>query len=303
MKVEEFAPISIFVYRRVDLVRQVIESLQRNLESSSTDLYIFSDGPKLASDIDRVKEVRRFVSQISGFKSVTLVFGEQNLGLAQSFINGISQILKSHKFGIFLEDDNLVSPFFISFMNQALVKYQNDTKIICVTGYSHPIWPKRRRPYFLKGAQTWSMGTWAEKWKFFDENSENLMSKVTQRQLVGELRIYGTDYYGMLNRQLQGRIDSWGVRWMVSAIINDMYCYYPPIAHCRNIGNTKDATHSRIDDALLIKPAPMASGVLNCFPVISESYILKPLYMRIMMKRINFQHRIFRIKRSLAKGF
>ena len=73
---------------------------------------MFSDGPKSDTDKEKVLEVREYIKTISGFKRVNLVEREQHLGLANSIINGVTEIINKYGRIIVLEDDMVSSPYF-----------------------------------------------------------------------------------------------------------------------------------------------------------------------------------------------
>jgi hypothetical protein len=286
------APIALFVYRRTWLVKKVVEALALNKEALSSNLTIFSDGAKGNGDEIDVALTRKYLSTITGFNSVNVVIRDTNLGLANSFIQGINEMLKENNCAIFIEEDNLVSSAFLSYMNSALKAYEFEKKVICVTGYSFPVRRVKKKGYFMKGAQTWTMGTWAPKWKLFNSDSEKLMNLVNSKNLKPQLNLYGTNYYSMLTRQIEGKIDSWGVRWMVSAICEDMYCFYPPVAYCKNIGSTLYATHARSDDLLLLNNQKLATKVNFQLPSFDKKFIIKPFDLKLMWKYLSLKRRI-----------
>jgi len=86
------APVALFVYNRPDHTLRTVEGLRQNWLSSQSDLVVFSDAPKSGDEVAGVAAVRKLIRTISGFKSLTIVQREQNLGLAKSVISGISQI-------------------------------------------------------------------------------------------------------------------------------------------------------------------------------------------------------------------
>ena len=62
------APIVLFTYRRVP--RETIESVQENILFKKSELFIFSDGYKNNIDKKDILEVRSYLKNISGFKSI-----------------------------------------------------------------------------------------------------------------------------------------------------------------------------------------------------------------------------------------
>ena len=118
----EYAPVIIFCYRRK--IDKLIRSLLKNKEVKKTDLFIFSDGFKSETDKKDVLNVRKYLKKIKGFKSVNIIERIKNKGLANSIIEGTSQIINKFDKTIILEDDLVVSPYFLHFMNNSLKFYQ-----------------------------------------------------------------------------------------------------------------------------------------------------------------------------------
>src|SRR4051812_29511126 len=94
--VSEFAPVVLFVFKRVESAKRLIESLLENIEASSTDLFIFSDGPRNENEAKDVSKVREYINSIKGFKSVSITCAPINKGLANSVINGVTGVLKTY---------------------------------------------------------------------------------------------------------------------------------------------------------------------------------------------------------------
>ena len=65
---KNYAPISLFVYKRLRHLKVTLNSLKKNPESKKSNLYIFSDYWKCDQDKESVLKVRRYISTISGFK-------------------------------------------------------------------------------------------------------------------------------------------------------------------------------------------------------------------------------------------
>ena len=116
------SPIIIFVFNRVKHLSMLIESLKNNREAKDSNLFIFSDGPKTDEDIRKVDQVRKYLKSLKGFKSIEVFEQKSNLGLSKSVINGVSKIINSEKKAIILEDDMVVSPNFLEYMNIGLTK-------------------------------------------------------------------------------------------------------------------------------------------------------------------------------------
>ncbi len=282
------APVVIFTYKRLPVLRRVLASLLANPESPQVDLIAYSDGPKSAADREGVEEVRAFLRELHGFKSLQLKFREHNFGLARSFIEGIGETLAQHEAAIFLEDDNLLSPHFLAFMNESLARYAAEPRVICITGYSFPIWPKQRAPYFIRGAETWTMATWRRGWQQFEANAVVLKQGLDARNLRGKLDRSGFGFYGMLQRQIDGQIDSWGVRWWASAFLKDMYCLYPPEPLCVSIGYGLESVHCGSYSALFRTPGELATRPIT----MPATKVLEKASMPFVLRLMNWKLRL-----------
>jgi hypothetical protein len=287
--VHELAPVVLFTYRRLHLLRRVVDSLLANPESADTRLIAYSDGPRAEKDRQEVAEVRAYLQSLTGFKSIDLRFREHNLGLAESFMQGISETLERHESGIFLEDDNLLSRHFLAFMNGALTRFADNERVVCITGYSFPIWPKRREPYFIRGAETWSMATWRRGWRVFESDGSKLKRQLDARGLRRQVNRIGVDFYGMLQQQIRGQIDSWGVRWWVSAFLHDMYCLYPHEPVCVSIGYGEGSVHCTTYDPLFRDRRELASRPIDDLPEAVHESAGTTALLRLMNARLAMQ--------------
>ena len=85
-----YAPITLFAYNRPEHTKQTVDALKQNFLAEESDLFIYSDAPKIDPQDENVKDVRQYIRQIDGFKSVTIVKRKTNFGLARSFIDGVT---------------------------------------------------------------------------------------------------------------------------------------------------------------------------------------------------------------------
>ncbi len=244
----KLVPICLFTYKRLNETQQTVEALKKNYLASESELFIFSDGPKNEIDNEQIQNVREFIKSISGFKKITIYEAICNKGLANSIISGVSQILKEHDKVIVLEDDLITSPNFLDFMNQALNFYQGNKQIHSISGYTLdlPSLKNYTKDYYLGyRASSWGWGTWKEKWESVDWDVSKY--KKFKRNPYRQIKFMrgGSDLPHMLSNQMQGRIDSWAIRWRFDQFIKDQLTVFPTKSKVVNIGFNKNATHTR----------------------------------------------------------
>ncbi len=239
-----YAPICLFVYNRPYHTQKVINSLLSNLEATNSDLFIFSDGVNDQSDRYNVKKVRNFVETIQGFKSIEIIERKENFGLACSIISGVEEVLKQNKKIIVLEDDMIVSPYFLKYMNDGLNFYEKENRVISIHGYKLPLSGKLKENFFLRGADCWGWATWKRGWDQFRSDGKQLLKELESRSLTHVFDFDDTSpYTKMLHDQINGKIDSWAIRWYASAFLADKLTLYPSKSLVRNVGMDGTGTH------------------------------------------------------------
>ena len=143
------APIVIFAFNRLEVLKNAVSSLLQNREAIDCDLFIFVDGARnhKEGEAEKVYAVQEYVKTIEGFKSVHYTFSEVNKGLAKSIISGVSEILDKYGKAIVVEDDLYTSRSFLRFMNDMLNKYELDERVMQVSGYGCKLTRLRNYPH------------------------------------------------------------------------------------------------------------------------------------------------------------
>ena len=249
---EELAPIILFVYARPDHTKKMIESLKDNKLADKSEVWIFSDNAKRDNAIERVEKVREYIHKIEKsnyFKKVHIVEAKENKGLAKSVIEGVSEIIKKAKKAIVVEDDLILSNNFIEYMNDALNFYENDNRIWSISGYNVPInIPKTYKEDVYLGYRgcSWGWATWENRWKMVDWNVSDydIFKRSFKRRRL--LNRGGDDMAQMLDMQMNGKIDSWAIRWCYEQSKRNMYTIYPVKSLVYNEGLDGTGTHSGI---------------------------------------------------------
>ena len=243
--VSGYAPIALFVYNRPGHAQRAVASLRKNSEAATSDLFVFSDAAKGAADLEGVEHTRAWVRGLSGFASVTVVERQVNLGLAGSIVDGVTRLCLDFGRAIVLEDDLVLSPFFLRYMNDGLARYSKMPQIASIHGYTYPVDSRLPETFFLRGADCWGWATWARAWQAFEPDAASLLTQLRERGLAQAFDLDGAGpYIKMLEDFIAGKNDSWAVRWHASAYLQDMLTLYPGRSLVRNIGIDGSGIHS-----------------------------------------------------------
>ncbi len=243
-----YAPIVLFAYNRPKHTLQVLQSLQRNKEAAFSDLIIFIDGLKAnftKEDEDKRAELIKYCESEKWCKNVQIHVSPVNKGLSRSVTEGITKVLDQYGKVIALEDDLICDDYFLSFMNRALDLYKEDEEVACISGYIYPVKDKLPATFFIKGADCWGWGTWRRAWKIYELDGKVLLSQIQKKQLQNEFDFNGSyPYTQMLSDQIEGKNNSWAIRWYASAFLQSKYCLYPGQSLIHNTGNDGSGTHA-----------------------------------------------------------
>ena len=240
----ELAPIVLFVYNRPWHARQTIEALQKNELANKSELFIYSDAAKNHKDASSVKEVRDYIHNVTGFKRIQIIERDKNWGLASSIIDGVTRIVNRYDSVIVLEDDLVTSPYFLDYMNESLDRHAKNDRVISIHGYVYPIQQALPEAFFLKSADCWGWATWKRGWSLFNSNGRELYRELKRRQIIKDFDFNGSyGFSAMLKEQVQGKNDSWAIRWYASAFLADKLTLYPGKSLVHNIGNDNSGTH------------------------------------------------------------
>ena len=299
------APICLFTYNRLNETKQTIAALQQNFLAKESDLFIYSDGAKNEEGSLKVNEVRTFIKSISGFKSITIFEAEKNMGLANSIIGGVSQIIEKYGKIIVLEDDLITSPNFLDFMNQALVFYQKNNKIISISGHTLDFQiPSEYKPdmYFFGRAGSWGWATWKSRWSLIDWEVKDWNTFKKSKKLIKDFKLNGNDLYSMLKDYKENKNDSWAIRFCYNQFKQKTFTVYPSVSKVNNIGFTEDGTNCKGYNKYEIKFQPKNKLTFHFSKNISINIKIQKqirkhfgFYSRVKSKVLTFYFKIFKI--------
>ena len=170
-QLNKLAPILLFVYNRPWHTRKTVKALKNNELASESELFIYADGAKNNAALRQVNEVRDYIKTIDGFKKIIIIEQDENIGLANSIISGVTKVVSEYGKVIVIEDDIFTSPYFLKFMNEALEFYKDKDRIWHVSGWSHPIDSDNLEDVFISRLMNcWGWATWADKWQHYEKN-------------------------------------------------------------------------------------------------------------------------------------
>lgn len=314
------APVIVFNYNRPGHSLRTWEALSQNEFAAQTELYLYCDGAKpnaseemcsrIASLHKQAKQYAIDAPKQRKFKDVHVVCAEQNKGLANSIIGGVTDVINKHGRVIVLEDDLLTSPYFLKYMNVALDKYDSYPAVFSISANRPPVNKMAipaDYPYdVFVSLRSFSTGwaTWKDKWSRIDWSLDYLEDFLRHPEQIDAFNRGGDDLTDMLCLQRDGKIDSWAIRFAFQHFYHHAVAILPCSPYVDNIGFDGTGIHSGDDETDFrnkVSLAPSEPRLLNV--LYEDSRIINAFYnYYCRTKRPLWQKVINRICRKCGKS-
>ena len=130
-------PVLIPTLCRYEHLKKCISSLSLNSYAKYVDVYIALDFPVMEAHRSGYNKIIEYLcGDFSEFASFTVIKRSRNYGSLDNTYALIDEILERYDKFIFSEDDNEFAPNFLEYMIKTMDYFENDPKILAVTGYS-----------------------------------------------------------------------------------------------------------------------------------------------------------------------
>jgi hypothetical protein len=154
--------------------------------------------------------------------------------------------MKNHSKAIILEDDILVSKYFLDYMNSSLNLYKKKKKIWHISGWNYNIKLKSEHDvYFTRTMNCWGWATWKDRWKCYKKNPK----EITKKWSLSDINKFNFEdsynFFSQIERNLSGQIDTWAIFWYAVIFKNKGLCVNPINTLVTNIGVGKFATNTK----------------------------------------------------------
>ncbi|HPD64809.1 MAG TPA: glycosyltransferase [Bacteroidia bacterium] len=252
LNTDNYAPICLFVYNRPEHTLKTLNSLKNARLAKDSRLFIFADGPKHGLSIEQIlniEKVRKIIRSEIWCRSVEIIESEKNKGLSKSIISGVEYVISRYGKVIVLEDDLILSAGFLEYMNEALLLYENEEKVMHIAGFIPRLKGDFGETFFYPVPTCWGWATWKRAWEHFNPSAAELLPKVLEK---GKYRFdinRSVNYVRMLKKNMKGYVNSWFIRWYASIYLMDGLCLHPGKSLVANTGIDRSGVNSYRSDA------------------------------------------------------
>lgn len=247
--IENKAPVVIFAFNRHEPLKMVLERLACADGVSERDLIVYIDGPRNESDVRKVNLVLGVIESFrkASLPNIEIRRRERNLGCQKNISSAIGEVLSAYGKIIVIEDDVLVSKYFLRYMDDALTLYENDTRIWGVNGHQCPY---MRLPIGFKEDVYLSprnlctgWGTWKNRWEKVDFLIKDWPQFIAYKENVEKIYAAGWDIKAMLDKHYKGKLNSWALPCTYYMVKHDMYVIEPRYSLTKNVGFGLESVH------------------------------------------------------------
>ena len=325
------APIVLFTYNRPKHTKKTLEALIANELAKDSELFVYQDGlqPACKNSVrDRQKkgastnmtdmvqahnEVREYIESIMRenaakgyFKRVEFIQREQNLGLADSIIDGVSTIINTYGKIIVLEDDIVTSPVFLQYCNAALNHYKNDKRVWSISAWNYPIDTQGLEDsFFWRIPHCWGWASWSDRWQhvhrdiaWFDRNFDE--KDKFYIDIDGSAKFFE---HFLLNKS--GKLKTWAIFNYLVAYKHHALTLMPKVSYIVQSGFDGSGVHCG-DEGNVFNPKQVNQNFPINFPECVEESTLALERIRAFEHKLNmpkpFATRAWNKLRRIAKA-
>ena len=135
-------------------------------------------------------------------------------------------------------------------MNECLDKYEDRKDIFMIGGYNQRFkfpWWYKKDIYVVHRSCSWGWATWKNRWNNADWEVEDYKNMCEDIKQQAKFNRGGKDMFPMLKAQMDGKIDSWAIRWDYTLYKNNAVCLRPIMTFVHNCGMDGSGVHCGVE--------------------------------------------------------
>jgi len=278
-------PILFLIFNRPETTKEVFNKIK---QVKPPKLYVGADGPRKNRDDDvkLCQQTRDILKQINWECEIHTLFREENLGCAKAISEAVTWFFDNENMGIILEDDCVPHPDFFPYCQEMLIRYQNETRVMFISGtnFISNIKKPETSYYFSRLADVWGWASWKRAWAKYDLLIHDWpigSKKLLNDQYFNGFREYREIFmYSLDNLYDTTNPNTWDYQWAYRILINDGLCVVPRENLISNIG--KNGVHCNNGNTLGLgmKTSSLNLSELSLIPKIEPNYELDSVKFR-----------------------
>ncbi len=238
-------PVVIFLYRRPELVRQLVGCLRMDRPNK---IWLVADGPKGPDEEELCQQTRQAAErEISWPCELRRVYAGANLGLRRRLETGLDEVFAREPEAVVLEEDCHPTEDFYPFCSEMLAKYRKHPEVAGISGNCFlPRTTEMSTDYFYsRYLHIWGWATWARAWNSYDPRRW-FWPEGGFRAYFPEAEEKESRYWNRIySRVSTGKIQTWDYPWISYLWSRGWISITPSQNLVANRGFGPDATNTR----------------------------------------------------------
>ena len=244
------APVVIFAFNRAEPLKTVLARLIKADGIFERDVIVYVDGARNESDATKIADVVNVAESTKNMALPRMEIRrrEKNYGCQKNISSAISEVLNEYGKIIVIEDDVLVSKFFLRYMDDALDLYEHDARVWGINGHQCPYMRIPRTyhadVYLSPRNLCTGWGTWKDRWDKVDINISDWPDFISDSKNVERLNAAGCDIRRMLDSHYEGKLNSWALPCTYCMVKNSLFMIEPRYSLTKNFGFGIESVHN-----------------------------------------------------------
>lgn len=297
--------VALIIFKRPETTEKVFEVIR---QAQPSQLFVIADGPRSEQpgEFEKCMATRSIVERVDWDCDVLKNYADVNMGTKKRVVSGLNWVFENVEKAIILEDDCLPNLHFFQFCEELLGRYENDTRVMHITGTNFGVGGRNLSEsyYFSRRTDIWGWATWRRSWKFYDINM-SLWPDLKKEEKLLDLSESVKEYEKKRNR-MDFHYDvtiknNWDIQWHFACMCQGSYNIVPNKNLVKNIGFGEEATQTKNIDSLYAK---LETETME-FPLVHPKFFIRDTDAHkryIKLRESQESKRIdVRIKRKLKK--
>jgi len=241
-------PVVFLVFNRPDTTAKVFDVIR---QVKPPKLLVVADGPRgdRPNDIEKCAAVRKIIETVDWDCNILTNYSDINLGCKQRVSSGLDWAFNLVESAIILEDDCLPDLSFFPFCEELLEKYQDNERIMAISGDNFQFGQKRSDTsyYYSIFNHCWGWATWRRAWQHYDVTMTpwKHLDKTQFLQQYFRNPLHIIYWQRKFNQAYNNQINTWDYQWTFACWAQNGLTILPNVNLIANIGFDNNGTHHK----------------------------------------------------------
>ncbi len=266
--------VALLIFNKPDTTEKVFEAIR---QAKPPKLLVVADGPRSdrPGEAEKCQATRAIIDRVDWDCQVLTNYSDVNLGCKLRVSSGLDWVFNTVEEAIILEDDCLPHPTFFHFCEELLDYYQDDERIMVISGDNFQFGRKRTEYsyYFSRYNHCWGWATWRRSWQHYDIEMK-LWPKIRDGnwlRYILEEPMTVRYWQKIFQATYEEKNNSWAYRWTFSCWVQSGLTVIPNVNLVSNLGFVIEATHTKNSR----NPSAHLPLEKMCFPLQHPPFIIR----------------------------